>query len=52
MTLRLAPDQSFRRLLEQYWLGELSVEEEKHIEDEVPKETIAAFKPVDWREPK
>ena len=44
--MTLAKDQSFRRLLEAYWLGQLTVEEEKAIEDSTPKETIAAFKPV------
>lgn len=38
--------QSSRRLLEAYWTGTLTVDEEREIEDAMPKETIAAFKPL------
>ena len=37
---------SFRRILNQYWTGELIAEQEKAVENDWLIETIAAFKPV------
>ena len=37
---------SFRRMAEAYWRGELTAEVEHVIEDEVPKETLSAYRPI------
>ncbi len=40
---------SIRRLMEAYWTGQLSIEEETVIENFVPPERIYGFKPIDFR---
>lgn len=37
---------SFRRLMEQYWTGQLTPEQERLIEDNRPKLEISSFKPI------
>lgn len=38
---------SFRRLMEQYWTGQLTPEQERVIEDANPKATLASYKPTE-----
>lgn len=37
---------SYRRLMEQYWTGQLTPEQERLIEDDQPKATLASYKPI------
>lgn len=46
MTELLTKHGSFRRLMEAYWQGELSIPEEREIEGAIKKELLAEFKPV------
>lgn len=36
---------SFRKVAEAYWLNRLSLEEERILEDFVPKDTLIGYKP-------
>lgn len=38
---------SFRRLMEEYWTGQLTPEQERVIEDSQPKATLASYKPLE-----
>lgn len=39
---------SFRRMVEHYWQGELSGQQERTIEDRIPKEVLIGL-PPDWK---